>query len=273
MISSGVEECGRAGLAAGIRDRRLDAARRAHEAGAELKFGATRLGFALLLKFFEVEARFPESVKEVPAAAVEYVAQQVKAPSEAWADYDWQSEAIQRHRDLQQRHDDPARPGPSARLLASKAFWHRASSHHGRLVRRDHGLPARPDLALPLHAVVLLVVGDELEAFTRSRSNENPAPICRSAAVPSVRGMSFSQHRGISYHRASSAALTRGLERIPPPKRWRGSGPRRRNCAAWHEGRRHRHAATGRPGTDASNSPGVVLLLMASSPLVLLSLW
>ncbi|MFE9466818.1 DUF4158 domain-containing protein [Streptomyces virginiae] len=34
------------------------------------KSGATRLGFALLLKFFEVEARFPESAKEVPAAAM-----------------------------------------------------------------------------------------------------------------------------------------------------------------------------------------------------------
>ncbi|MFI7015135.1 DUF4158 domain-containing protein [Streptomyces sp. NPDC050164] len=50
------------------------------------KSGATRLGFALLLKFFEVEARFPESAKEMPAAAVEYVAQQVKVPAGAWAD-------------------------------------------------------------------------------------------------------------------------------------------------------------------------------------------
>ncbi|WP_431960085.1 DUF4158 domain-containing protein [Actinacidiphila sp. bgisy160] len=62
------------------------------------KSGATRLGFALLLKFFEVEARFPESAKEVPAAAVEYVAQQVKVPAGAWAEHDWQSKAIQRHR-------------------------------------------------------------------------------------------------------------------------------------------------------------------------------
>ncbi|MFF9770418.1 DUF4158 domain-containing protein [Streptomyces sp. NPDC014636] len=44
------------------------------------KSGATRLGFALLLKFFEVEARFPEAAREVPAAAVEYLAQQVKVP-------------------------------------------------------------------------------------------------------------------------------------------------------------------------------------------------
>lgn len=62
------------------------------------KSGTTRLGFALLLRFFEVGARFSESAKEVPVAAVEYVAQQVKVPAQAWADYDWQSKAIQRHR-------------------------------------------------------------------------------------------------------------------------------------------------------------------------------
>lgn len=30
------------------------------------KRGATRLGFALLLKFFEIEARFPRQASEVP---------------------------------------------------------------------------------------------------------------------------------------------------------------------------------------------------------------
>lgn len=60
--------------------------------------GANRLGFAMLLKFFEVQARFPETVKEMPAAAVEYVAQQVKVPAEAWAAYGWQGKTVQRHR-------------------------------------------------------------------------------------------------------------------------------------------------------------------------------
>ena len=31
------------------------------------KTGATRLGFALLLKFFELEGRFPEDAGDVPA--------------------------------------------------------------------------------------------------------------------------------------------------------------------------------------------------------------
>ncbi|MFG2919553.1 DUF4158 domain-containing protein [Kitasatospora sp. NPDC048298] len=40
------------------------------------KTGANRSGFALLLKFFEVEARFPEDAGEIPVPAVSYVAQQ-----------------------------------------------------------------------------------------------------------------------------------------------------------------------------------------------------
>ena len=39
--------------------------------------GATRLRFALLLKFFELEARFPRHAAELPAAAIGYVAGQV----------------------------------------------------------------------------------------------------------------------------------------------------------------------------------------------------
>lgn len=37
------------------------------------KTAATRLGFALILKFFEIEARFPRVVDEFPSAAVAYV--------------------------------------------------------------------------------------------------------------------------------------------------------------------------------------------------------
>lgn len=46
------------------------------------KAGATRLGFAALLKFFEIEARFPRSAEEVPSAAVAYLAEQLKLAPE-----------------------------------------------------------------------------------------------------------------------------------------------------------------------------------------------
>ncbi|GGY89484.1 DUF4158 domain-containing protein [Streptomyces nitrosporeus] len=58
--------------------------------------GANRSGFALLLKFFEVEARSPEDAGEIPASAVAYVAQQMKVATEEWAAYDWSGRAVKR---------------------------------------------------------------------------------------------------------------------------------------------------------------------------------
>ena len=62
------------------------------------KAGATRLGFCLLLKFFEQEARFPRHAGELPKAAVDYVAGQVKVDPALLADYDWSGRSIERHR-------------------------------------------------------------------------------------------------------------------------------------------------------------------------------
>ncbi|MEE4598465.1 DUF4158 domain-containing protein [Streptomyces sp. DSM 41524] len=42
------------------------------------KSGPTRLGFVLMLKFFELEGRFPQFVEEFPQAAVDYAADVVK---------------------------------------------------------------------------------------------------------------------------------------------------------------------------------------------------
>jgi len=62
------------------------------------KAGATRLGFALLLKFFELEARFPRAVGDLPPAVVEYVAAQVKVPAGALETYKWSGSTIEYHR-------------------------------------------------------------------------------------------------------------------------------------------------------------------------------
>lgn len=62
------------------------------------KSGATRLGFALLLKFFEIEARFPRTADEIPRVAVVYVARQVQVPAEHLASYDWSGRSITYHR-------------------------------------------------------------------------------------------------------------------------------------------------------------------------------
>ncbi|MGW7018131.1 DUF4158 domain-containing protein [Streptomyces decoyicus] len=62
------------------------------------KSGATRLGFGLLLKFFELEGRFPDVLEEVPPAAVEYVADLVKVPATDFAKYTLVGRTAEYHR-------------------------------------------------------------------------------------------------------------------------------------------------------------------------------
>lgn len=62
------------------------------------KAGATRLGFSLILKYFELEGQFPRHAGDVPRAAVEYVAGQVKVDPNEFTGYDWSGRSIERHR-------------------------------------------------------------------------------------------------------------------------------------------------------------------------------
>ena len=62
------------------------------------KTGPTRLGFAVLLKFFQYATRFPLSMQEVPTTAVAYIARQVGVPTEEFSRYDWEGRAVKYHR-------------------------------------------------------------------------------------------------------------------------------------------------------------------------------
>ncbi|MFD4439619.1 Tn3 family transposase [Nocardia sp. NPDC058519] len=63
------------------------------------KSGATRLGFGLLLKFFELKARFPRQPDEVPAAAVAYMAEQLKVDPGEFTTYPWEGRSAKYHRE------------------------------------------------------------------------------------------------------------------------------------------------------------------------------
>jgi TnpA family transposase len=47
-----------------------------------------RIGFAAMLKFFQVEGRFPSDRREVPTLALDYLARRLEVSREAFADYD-----------------------------------------------------------------------------------------------------------------------------------------------------------------------------------------
>jgi len=57
-----------------------------------------RLGFALLLKFFQYAARFPNHQQEMPSAVIDYVALQVGVPPQLYENYDWQGRSVKYHR-------------------------------------------------------------------------------------------------------------------------------------------------------------------------------
>ena len=62
------------------------------------KSGVTRLGFAVLLKVFQAEGRFPRRVEDVPAAVVEAIARQIGVPALEWRRDDWGGRTVEYHR-------------------------------------------------------------------------------------------------------------------------------------------------------------------------------
>ena len=68
------------------------------------KRGATRLGFALLLKFYTHTGRFPRRRGELPAEAIAFVARQVDVPPEELDLYEWTGRTIEYHRAQIRQH-------------------------------------------------------------------------------------------------------------------------------------------------------------------------
>ncbi len=62
------------------------------------KSGATRLGFAVLLKCLQYEGRFPRSRQEVAPEVVRFLATQVGVDTTQFAQYAWEGRTIEAHR-------------------------------------------------------------------------------------------------------------------------------------------------------------------------------
>ncbi|CAH2902538.1 MAG: Mobile element protein [uncultured Paraburkholderia sp.] len=60
--------------------------------------GHGRFGFAVLLKYFQYEGRFPDSRREVPAEVVRHLAEQLAIPIKALDSFDWQGRTAKRQR-------------------------------------------------------------------------------------------------------------------------------------------------------------------------------
>jgi len=63
-----------------------------------------RLGCAVLLKYFQIEGRFPRRRHDVPQTAIDYVAKQLRVAPDVYGRYNWRGRSIKIHRALIRTH-------------------------------------------------------------------------------------------------------------------------------------------------------------------------
>jgi hypothetical protein len=68
------------------------------------KRGASRLAFALMLKFYARHGRFPDDHADLPGDVVEFVARQVQVAPEAVRGYEFSGRTTEYHRAQIRRH-------------------------------------------------------------------------------------------------------------------------------------------------------------------------
>ncbi len=62
------------------------------------KLGGNQIGFALLLKHFQLFARFPDSQSSIPQTIISYIAHQINVSESLYSNYDWQGRSAKGHR-------------------------------------------------------------------------------------------------------------------------------------------------------------------------------
>ncbi len=62
------------------------------------KTRATRLGFAVLLKYFQQETYFPSTKPNLPTVVINHIASQVGVPPELDQEYNWSGRMAKYHR-------------------------------------------------------------------------------------------------------------------------------------------------------------------------------
>ena len=62
------------------------------------KTGEIRLGFAVMLKYFQYEGQFPTQKNQIPLVVVDYIAKQINCASELFLLYDWSARVTSYHR-------------------------------------------------------------------------------------------------------------------------------------------------------------------------------
>ena len=163
------------------------------------KRGAARLGFALLMRYFRLHGRFPRSRRDLPAAAVGYVARQLRVPSASIHEYQWSGRTIESHR---------------AQIRAELGFREATRDDEARLVTwlADELAPAERSNERLLEA---------LRARCRQERVEPPARVDRMIASAQATATAALCERTVQ---RLPAEVADRLERLVEPSQgWRGA--------------------------------------------------
>ncbi len=60
--------------------------------------GVNQLGFAVLLKFFQLEGKFPENFRDIPKQVLNYLARFLKLKGSSLSSYNFKGRSSKRHR-------------------------------------------------------------------------------------------------------------------------------------------------------------------------------
>ena len=203
------------------------------------KSGPTRLGFAVLLKFFQHEGRFPRQRQEVPDIAVEYLARQVDVAAGEWAQL----------RLARPDHQVPPRPDPGVARLPG---GHRGRRRGARGLALRTRPPPRPaartiftsevlDRCRALHIEpptperIDRLVRSAVHAFEERLLRRHAASVCRRRPA-SVWKRCCCPNRlrpdGTQNRPEPGRAVLTGCSLIPVPPTWKASWRRSQSSTA-----------------------------------------
>jgi hypothetical protein len=62
------------------------------------KIGGNKIGFAIILKYFQLMARFPDVSEQIPDLIISYIANQLNIPVSSYSDYNPQGRSAKVYR-------------------------------------------------------------------------------------------------------------------------------------------------------------------------------
>jgi hypothetical protein len=230
--------------------------------------GATKLGFALLLRFYAVHGRFPTRRSELPDQAVAHVARLVDVPMSDLGFYEWGGRTIKAHRtDIRRyfgfRECSVADADKAAEWLAANACEKERQPDRVReellaYLKREQVEPPTRDRIRRVIGTAMRRAEQALTTRIASRVLAEAAARLRAlitrAADPGAEEDAGPGDDGALFGAATSPSTPAG--RPPGSSPTRPSPPGRPHCAARGRPRSRRTPRTSPPSTRTSSTNG-----------------